>query len=307
MEPLFICFTMDVERIRAQSPGGGPESWDVSERSIRSYSNLLNEQQYPVTYFLVPEAAEYHAELFRALQQRKNECGMHFHVESWRENYCNPSQFKALGGYPGVQQHEMLGAARDQVQVALGIKPTAFRGGYFSANNATYTVLTDLGFTCGSTSLPGRRLPQRNAYWIGKRRDVHAVDAENRLRAGDLPFVDVPLSVRLWLFGHLHPHGDTRFERARNIPDLQAAVRQSLAWQRDHQSPVKHLCFFTHNVYFYDEDLSPPLNNRRKILHSFLSAIPSLATEFSLVPQGCTLSQIRDVYWQAQTAKIKVP
>ncbi len=305
MEPLFICFTMDVERIRAQSPGGGPESWDVSERSIRSYSSLLNEWQYPVTYFITPEAAEYHAELFRALQQRKNECGMHFHVESWRENYSNPALFKTLGGYPSAQQREMLEAARDQVHTALSTKPTAFRGGYFSANNATYSVLTELGFTCGSTSLPGRRFPQRFARWIGKRRDVHAVDDKNRLRAGNLPFVDVPLSVRLWFFGYLHPYGDTRFERARNILDLQAAVRQSLAWQRVHRSPVKHLCFFTHNLYFFDEDPTPLQNNRWTILHSFLADIPSLAAEFSLVPQGCTLPQVRDAYWQVQNAKTR--
>ncbi len=131
MEPLYICFTMDVERIRAQSPGGGLASWDVSERSILTYSRLLNEQQYPVTYFIVPEAAEHHAELFRALQQRKNECGMHFHLESWRENYVNPSQWKTLGGYSSAQQREMLEVARDQVQGALGHKPTAFRGGIF--------------------------------------------------------------------------------------------------------------------------------------------------------------------------------
>ncbi len=297
MEPLFICFTMDVERIRSQSPGGGPPSWDVSERALRSYTQSLNERGYPVTYFIVPEAAEHHAELFRDFQRQKNECGMHFHIESWRENYQNPKAFKTLGGYEGPQQQEMLAAARDQVHNAIGMNPVAFRGGYFSANNETYKVLADLGFTCGSTSLPGRNWPKKYARWVGKRRDVHAVDAKSRLRAGNLPFVDVPLSVRLWLFGHLHPHGDTRFERARNIHEMQTAVKQSLAWQRTHKSPVKHLCFFTHNLYFYDEEGSPPPNNRWAILHSFLEVIPSIAEEFSQIPQGCTLSQVKDAYW----------
>lgn len=78
------------------------------------------------------------------------------------------------------------------------------------------------------------------------------------LHAFSLGILARDLSVWLWFFGSLHPRSDTGSERARNIPDLKAVVRQSLAWQRDHHSLVKHLCFFTHNQCYYDEERTPP-------------------------------------------------
>ena len=40
-EPLYVCMTMDVERIRDFSPTGGPPDWASAARSVRAYCDAL--------------------------------------------------------------------------------------------------------------------------------------------------------------------------------------------------------------------------------------------------------------------------
>ena len=42
MKPLYVAFTMDVERILNESPGGGPLSWEIAKNSAQSYAKILN-------------------------------------------------------------------------------------------------------------------------------------------------------------------------------------------------------------------------------------------------------------------------
>ena len=51
-EPLYVCMTMDVERLTEHSPTGGPTDWAFAARSVQSYCGLLTEYQLPATLFV---------------------------------------------------------------------------------------------------------------------------------------------------------------------------------------------------------------------------------------------------------------
>src|SRR5262245_24961541 len=118
-----VVFSMDVERVSGMSPTGGPASWEFGERSVRSYCDLLQKSGYAVTLVIVPDAADAQAKLFREVSESGHECGLHFHSQSWRDNYKNPKEHDFLGGYPAAEQYRILGEARDQWAGALGFAP----------------------------------------------------------------------------------------------------------------------------------------------------------------------------------------
>ena len=70
-----------------------------------------------------------------------------------------------------------------------------FRAGYFSASDATYRVLDELGFAGGSLSIPGRVLPGHQSMWTGAETYPHRTHHECRLIAGEGNFINVPVSV----------------------------------------------------------------------------------------------------------------
>jgi peptidoglycan/xylan/chitin deacetylase (PgdA/CDA1 family) len=192
---LYVCFTMDVERIRSQSPPGGTPTWECGELCVRSYCDALLQRGYPATLFIVPDTAEKQARLFQQMRADGHECGLHIHPQGWGDNYKNPDAHDYLGGYSGEQQFEMLGRAKGQWANAIGVAPDAFRAGNFSANDETFRVLDALQFRSSSTSQPGRVVPGFRAVWAGATRIVHRAHRGFRLIEGDLDLVEVPATV----------------------------------------------------------------------------------------------------------------
>ena len=96
--------------------------------------------------------------------QRSGAClGMHLHPYKF-----DPIKYpRDLGAFTAGQQVEMIAAASEVWSDALGQPPRFFRGGVYSANDATFGVLLDLGFEGGSLSVPGRVLPRAMAIWAG--------------------------------------------------------------------------------------------------------------------------------------------
>ena len=67
MEKLYFCATMDCERIRAESPPGGPPDWGFSQRSIEGFRQVLESEGVHATFFIVPETAARHRDLWLGL------------------------------------------------------------------------------------------------------------------------------------------------------------------------------------------------------------------------------------------------
>lgn len=284
---------MDCERILDFSPDGGPKTWDISQKSIESYAEVLNKEGFPVTFFIVPDCASEQHELFKRMDSNGNECGIHIHPACWKNNYTHASDFKAIGGYDEETQNKIIYESIEQFKNSLGFTPKSFRGGFFSANNSTYSLLLRNGIKCGSTSLPGRLLKHKNSIWIGKRRDIHKVSLINRLGEGDSEFIDIPATTHLNRFGFLSKHGDIRMEKIQDITDFSKACIQSIEWQLKNKSDLLHLCFFTHNLFNFRAEPLNDMKNLSNTIKNAINALKELKDAYNLEIKGATISQAR--------------
>jgi peptidoglycan/xylan/chitin deacetylase (PgdA/CDA1 family) len=195
---VYLLLTMDceppqdyvTEHARGMS-SSGPADYRESERSIRGYVGLAASRGFPVTLFVHPEVAAAHRELLLDLQGKGACLGLHVHPYKLRggRHRCD------LGAYSAREQRDILVEAMDAWEGALGKPPRYFRAGYFSANDATFGVLCDLGFRGGSLSNPGRVLPAHQSVWAGAVHYPHRANLAFRQIAGDSEFVEVPVSV----------------------------------------------------------------------------------------------------------------
>lgn len=287
-EELFVTWTMDCEPIAAEVPTGGPADWALSELAMRGYVEALGARGHRVTLFLVPRTGEVQAGVVRDLLAQGTEAGMHMHPQT--TDYAVDAH---LGQLPPATQRALLASGRDRLEAALGVRPTAFRPGCFSASDATYPILVDLGFTVGSVSLPGRRLPDVGADWAGAEPFAHWACADDRLTAGTLPFLELPTTVDLRdVPGPASAEGDARHLRLERpgivewAPDL---IRRHLAAQVEAEVAIKSLVVMTHNTREYGDPGEPA----RVGLEAVADAIDAAAAELSLTVRPATLGEVR--------------
>ncbi len=157
-----VIFTMDCERAHAnkQFYPPGPHTWEESEENIEAFSRVLAEEGFHATFFAVPEAAEAHSELFNQLAKSGHEIGLHLHPRSFG---FGVNEF--LGNLPVEIQNHLLASAKQRFENSLGFSPVSFRGGYFSASQNTFSILSQLGFSFTSTTVPRRNNSSSGANW----------------------------------------------------------------------------------------------------------------------------------------------
>ncbi|HUT74716.1 MAG TPA: polysaccharide deacetylase family protein [Armatimonadota bacterium] len=222
MSRICVGFTMDCEQLNEDSAAGGPRDWGVSERAIVGFADVLERRGFRATFFAIPQTAARHARLFLALEARGFELGLHLHTldQGWRDH---------LGGLAPEEQHRALSQASAAWAEALGREPQAFRAGNFSANDQTFPLLSELGFTHASTSSPERTLVGVRAVWAGALPYPHWTHAGNRLLEGDLPLLEVPITT----------HPTARHETAPGVPwELRVEGGQ---WEHNPQIIAAHL------------------------------------------------------------------
>lgn len=241
-----VLWTMDCEAPAELSHEGGPANWDLAERSIRGYCELVSGYGFRATLFVVPAAARRLASVFRDLAREGVEVGLHCHPQ-------DQGSGDYLGGLRAEEQRDLLSAAAAGFADALGFSPKSFRAGNFSANDSTYPVLADLGFTATSTACPGRAFSRVRSVWCGAPEEPYHPSAANRLVAGDLPLVEVPLTVDrdsvMW--GGLTPL-ELRVEmvdgRAHGFT-MRKVVDRQVAGGR-----CRYLMPMTHNLFDYSKE-----------------------------------------------------
>ena len=182
---LFECSPLAIEL-----SGSGPETHEFGERSIRGYVESADREGYPVTLFAHPEVAVAQTALLLELQDAGACLGMHLHPYKF-DTVGYP---KDLGAFTAEEQSTLISAASKVWSDALGQHPRFFRGGVFSANDATFGVLAELGFEGGSVSCPGRILPEAMAIWAGADLYPHRANLSFRHIEGDSDFIEVPIS-----------------------------------------------------------------------------------------------------------------
>lgn len=174
----------------------------------------------------------------------------------------------------------MIESAADRFYDAIGSRPRSFRSGAFSASDATFQVLYELGFRQGSLSIPGRDLPRDAVAWIGAEPDPHYVNPADRLHAGTLPFLEVPVTSdpeRLYRRGFPY---ELCIENSGVEDWHRPLIERSLERLEADQVPFRALCLFTNNG---------PAYHRADDLHSITIEnlfvyFDTLADRYDLVP-----------------------
>ena len=293
---VLVLFTMDCEPARddvsshaLRMSASGPRDYAESAASIDAYCRGLMSRGFPVTLFLHPEVAEAHADLVLALEADGACLGLHLHPYKlgdgrWRLD---------LGAYPADVQREILRQAVETWQRALGRRPLYFRAGYFSANDATFAVLEELGFRGGSLSIPGRVLPEHFSVWAGADPYPHRADLAFRQNAGTGDFVEVPVPVdrrRPVTRGHA---GEAGFEWP-YIPasayDHRCVVTDMLEAFADSDRPWGTVVMDTHN----DQDYGDPAHPATRNLAVISAALRAGCDRLGLRPLGGTVADVCD-------------
>jgi hypothetical protein len=173
---------------------------------------------------------------------------------------------------------------------ALGVAPKAFRPGTFSANKDLYRVLVELGFRQGSVSDPGRDVPKYHAVWLGAEPDAHWAGASAPLAAGDLPFLEAPLTTDpQQRHGTGFPH-ELRLEMGPFEKWQRPILERSLARMERGKTDFRVISVFTHNYFDYsDRDAE-----QTETLQGYIDHLPELKKQYRV--RGLTLAEIRAAY-----------
>ena len=291
-----VLFTMDCEPAAAdvtpyalEMSGSGPPDYEASERSIRAYVATLEARGFPATLFAHPEVAVANRDLLLELQDGGACLGLHVHPYKLRGGEYRYD----LGAYEATRQREILRKAVSVWEGALGQKPLYFRAGYFSANDATFGVLQELGLRGGSLSNPGRVLPEHCSVWAGAEPYPHRAHLGFRQIVGDSDFVEIPVSVA---FRRPFRKGEAR-EVGYEWPyvpaskyDHRAVVKDILERVVADSAQCGTIVADTHN----DQDYSDPDHPASVNLAVILDAIASRCAELRLRPVGCTVADVCD-------------
>lgn len=293
---VLVLFTMDCEPARNEvsahalrMSASGPRGYEESSASVEAYCRGLMSIGFPVTLFLHPEVAKAHADLVLGLEREGVCLGLHLHPYKLGDGRWQLD----LGGYPADVQREILRQAVEVWERALGRRPLYFRAGYFSANDATFGLLRELGFRGGSLSIPGRVLPEHYSVWAGADPMPHRASLAFRQNAGDIEFVEVPVPVdrrRPVAKGHA---GEAGFEWP-YIPasayDHRRVVTDILDVVVDEGHPWGTVVMDTHN----DQDYADPTHPASRNLAAVVATLTMECEKRSLRPVGSTVADVCD-------------
>lgn len=252
---------------------------DFGKRSTLGFADLFAKEGLKASFMVVPTDMKVHAAVYRQLEADGHEVGLHIHPSAQGYNHF-------LGIYSAADQAKIIREGMDIYAQGMGHLPAAFTPGYGSANDFTFPVLEELGFSHGLVSIPTRILPQCASVWGGSSLDAHYPHRYNRCLTGDVNFVDLPGTVdwesRMW--GGAHPQ-DLRIELvdAKNHwYTIHKNVKRLL--QAGDKTPVKYIRAVTHNTFDYGN----PHDFRYQTLQGVIAAVRSIfaAEGCELIPAG---------------------
>jgi hypothetical protein len=259
----------------------------LGERAVRGLGEVFGEAGIRATFVVLPSDMAVHASLYRDLESRGHEIGLHAHPAEQGHG-----EFLGVCGFG--EQVEILEEASKGFADGMGRRPEAFTPGYFSANDHTYPALEALGFRHGTVSMPTRNLPQCACVWGDSPQDAHYPHRHNRCLTGDVDFVDIPVTAdttsRMW--GGAHPQ-DLRIELvdAKNHwYTIHKAVKRQLA--AGDSLPVMVLKALTHNIFEYGE----PGDFRRETLLGVIAAVREICEREGCAVVPATTGEIAAAY-----------
>jgi hypothetical protein len=279
--PLHVAFTIDCDSVALRRAARDvPNQWEQSARSIEGYCSRLLACGFAPTLFLAHETAVEHAPLLDELAARGVELGLLLHPPMMELGRFK----KDLGAYSPEDQRLIADFAAERFADALGVRPRSVRSGKFSASDATYKVLYDLGFRQGSLCRPGWEMPRHAVRWAGAPAEPHYVDANDRLRPGDLPFFELPLTTD----PSQRQTDGMPYEMAVDAGTVDALLRpvleRRLADMAAAGDPFRAICIgsSTRPDYWRDDD------PHSKTLEALIDTVLALGDQYDIVPVTLT-------------------
>jgi hypothetical protein len=277
---IHICWTLDCEATQR-----AVNDAELGQRAVRGFVDVVTSAGMKVTLFVTPGDARAYPQLLRKLADAGVEIGLHYHPqEEGHDDYC--------GAYTAEQQRIMYADGLNQLSDALGFQPLTFRSGSCSANDATFSVSHDLGFTSCSHSMPGRNMRHLKSNWVDAPHAVHYAHGANRLLEGDLDLVEVPVSTdpdsMLWSGGHPQ---DLRVELF-DAKNQRFLIDKLLAREKQRPQKVKAIVALTHNVFEYGERN----DFRRQTLVQMLADLVELADRRQVALRPATIGEVAAAY-----------
>jgi hypothetical protein len=259
----------------------------LGERAIRGLQEILGETQTLGTFLVIPGDLEAHAGIYRELEEEGHEIGLHYHAS-------HPRQSEFLGTESPENQLAFLADGIARFEDAMGRPPKSFCPGYFSANDHTFPILEELGFTHGAVSLPTRNLPHCACVWGGSSLNPRYPHRFHRSLDGDVNFVDLPPTIdpesRMW--GGGHPM-DLRVELV-DAKNHWYTIKKAVDRQLAEKAPVLQIHALTHNVFEYGE----VSNFRRQTYEGIVKAVRQIAESHDLEFAPTTLKHVAEAYRQ---------
>lgn len=287
MDPLYFTIQIDCESTQhaLRDPALG-------ERAIRGLGEMFAETGTLGTFFVIPGDIVVHAAIYKELEAQGHEIGLHIHP-------ADMGYAEFMGVQSAEVQREMLTQAGDSFAQAMGRAPRSFCPGYMSANDATFGVLEELGFTHGAVSMPTRNLPQAVSLWGASSLEPRYPHRYNRSLDGDVNFVDLPPTVdpesRMWGGGHPLDLRIEMVDAKNHWYTMDKAVRRQIG----QDTPLRQLHAITHNIF----DFSDAHNFRRETYFGMVRGARQIAQRENLNFQPATLEQLAEAF----RAKVPLP
>lgn len=282
METVYFILGIDCES--TQKAVNNPA---LGEKAIRGIAEVIKRNNGYCTFFVIPKDIVVHKHIYRELESQGHEIGLHLHpgTQGYSE-YC--------GIYGAEEQKRIIEEAIDIFSQNFGKKPNAFSMGYGSANDYTYPVLVNLGFTHGTCSIPGRVRPEYAAIWAGAPLFIHYAHPYNRCLEGKLDFVEIPITVdlenRVWDGKHLL---DLRVELG-DAKNHSYIIEKSIKRQIQEKIPVKIIRALTHNVFEFDN----PEDFRRQKLEEMIYSFRNICDKMNLTYKISTCFEVNNIFRQ---------
>lgn len=260
----------------------------AGERAVHGFVEILQAAELTGTLFVLPADAEAYPRLLQQLAKQGFQVGLHYHPhEDGYDDHC--------GAFSAQQQRVMFGAAIARFEDVVGFTPRTFRTGCCSANDATFPVTADLGFTSCSLSMPGRRMTNLRANWSEAPMHVHYAHPTNRLLEGKLNLVEVPVTTDpdSMLWSGKHPQ-DLRVELF-DAKNHRFMIDKVLAREKNRQHPVRSIVTITHNTFDFDR----PDDFRTQTLRQMICDFRELADRHHVTLVPATIGSIADAYRSA--------
>ena len=147
-------------------------------------------------------------------------------------------------------------------------------------------------------SQPGRVVSKYRASWADAVWDVHRPHEAFRCAAGDLDFIEVPLTSDRHRTDHWTGVGDVRIEDATS-EQIAAAAGEEVRRQVAEGAPIKHVCILTHNfVNYWSADEGE--GGRMDVLRRAVEGFHKVGEAQGLEVTGSTTADIREAYIETE-------